>query len=276
MARIIEAHIDATMILHEGGRIAQPNCWYGVWAAHSPNDDLTLTTSHGAFVLNGRKSFCTGAPMVDRALVTVRCPETVLIDVDLTAQHQRTSIDSACWLTPAFADTQTGDITFHDVKVEADDIIGPPNWYLERNGFWSGACGPAACWAGGAQGLIDMALSRFGQRTGDVINDIAIGELTALSELLTALVHQCAFRIDAPRADAAPFDASVALSLRHGIDRSCSEALDLCSRAMGPRGLIFDAIFQQRLLEVQLYARQCHGQHDLALLGSLVRLAGSR
>jgi hypothetical protein len=29
------------------------------------------------------------------------------------------------------------------------------NWYLTRPGFWHGALGPAACWAGGAIGLID-------------------------------------------------------------------------------------------------------------------------
>ena len=35
--------------------------------------------------------------------------------------------------------------------------MGTPGWYVERNGFWHGAVGPAACWAGRAAGLVDAA-----------------------------------------------------------------------------------------------------------------------
>ena len=38
------------------------------------------------------------------------------------------------------------------------DIIGGPGWYLDRPGFWHGACGPAACWASGAIELVDFAM----------------------------------------------------------------------------------------------------------------------
>ena len=30
-------------------------------------------------------------------------------------------------------------------------VLGEANWYVERPGFWQGACGPAAAWAGGAR-----------------------------------------------------------------------------------------------------------------------------
>ena len=34
--------------------------------------------------------------------------------------------------------------------------VGPPNFYLERPGFWFGATGVAACWFGGASGLAEQ------------------------------------------------------------------------------------------------------------------------
>ena len=54
--------------------------------------------------------------------------------------------------------TNTSVINFTASTLPRNAIIGEQDWYLTRPGFWLGACGPAACWAGGAAGLVDAAL----------------------------------------------------------------------------------------------------------------------
>lgn len=160
LARLAEAHWDALAILEEDGRQAQPNCLYGVWASERPGQKLILTKSNGFFLLSGQKAFCGGAGLIDRALVTVNGDEHRLVDIDLRKNAHLIIFDDSEWKTSAFRETRTEGAVLHVVPVSYDDFIGEPNWYLERPGFWHGACGPAACWTGGAAGLVDYAIDQ--------------------------------------------------------------------------------------------------------------------
>src|SRR6202012_5998666 len=66
--------------------------------------------------------------------------------------------------TPTMADTATSSVRFDSVQVPANASLGEPNWYLDRPGFWHGAMGPAAGWAGGALSLVQAA-RRLGLRS---------------------------------------------------------------------------------------------------------------
>ena len=96
--------------------------------------------------------------MVDRALVTVGLPKQLLVEVDLRQNEDRIDADLETWKVDAFRATQTGAITFLNSRLSPNAPVGASGWYLERPGFWHGACGPAACWAGGVAGLLDFAL----------------------------------------------------------------------------------------------------------------------
>lgn len=71
LARLAEAHWDAVAILAESGREARADCIYGVWASERPGQQLTLVSRADSFRVNGQKAFCSGAGLIDRALVTV-------------------------------------------------------------------------------------------------------------------------------------------------------------------------------------------------------------
>ena len=76
LARLLEGHLDALAILAEAGRPAVPGALYGVWASASGGTGLSLSapSDEGASgaVLSGTMRFCSGAELVDRALVTAR------------------------------------------------------------------------------------------------------------------------------------------------------------------------------------------------------------
>ena len=275
IARVVEAHLDAVQILHEAGRVAEPGCWYGVWAADDPSASLSLAAIAGGWELSGLKRFCTGAGLVDRALVTVRIPAALLLDIDLRTEGQRVAVDTSGWVTAAFAATSTAEVVFDRVGLAADAVVGPDGWYLARPGFWHGACGPAACWAGGARGLIDLLVGRaVAAGTADRLSDAATGAMAAIGFQLDALIDHTGRAIDADPLDPARAERR-ALQFRHLVERACTEALDRFGRTLGPRPLAFDAVTSRRCAELQLYLRQCHGEADLAALGAAVRRAGA-
>ena len=272
IARVAEAHTDAISILHEAGRSEVSAALYGVWAAEDSACQLDLVErpgQSGGFVLTGTKAFCTGAAMLDRALVTVRRDACAyLVDIDLRDEH--VTFDDSGWRTPAFSATSTSVATFHDYRVSEADIVGRPGWYLDRVGFWHGACGPAACWAGGAIGLVDHAIGAAGLKPADPHRDAQVGALAALRWQLESLVETAGREIDLQ-----PDDTSAAmqraLMLRHSVERAATAIVDLYGRALGPRPLIQDAEVIRRVSEVLLYIRQHHDEHDLESIGRELR-----
>lgn len=266
IARLVEAHVDAVSILHEAGRVATPSALYGVWAAEGSGTPLRLEGGiHPRLV--GVKPFCTGAGLVDRALVTARVDGGVAL-VDVDARDAAIRFDAADWVVPAFAATQTATATFD--SVEAGDLVGTTGWYLDRVGFWHGACGPATCWAGGVVGLVDRAVELACAKDPEPHRDAHVGALAAIRWELLALLDRAGHEIDAAPTDLVAARVR-ARSFRHLVDRAAAEAIDRFGRAFGPRPLVSDHDVIRRIAEVQLYVRQCHAERDLEALGQEFR-----
>jgi alkylation response protein AidB-like acyl-CoA dehydrogenase len=253
LARLAEAHLDAIAILAEAGMPHKPGL-YGVWAAETAG--LRLELHNGQ--LTGKKMFCSGAGLLDHALVTVG---DRLVDVSLRDHPDTLSVDLSAWKIDAFAETNTAAVTF--AATPAADVVGETRWYLNRPGFWHGACGPAACWAGGAMALYDCAAAQ--QRE----DPHTMAHLAAMHANVWAMAAylQCA----GAEIDSAPCDRQAAiiraLSLRHLIEQAASDILRRFGRAYGPRALAYDAAVSKLYREVELYIRQSHAERDLEVLG---------
>ncbi|MBA3606580.1 MAG: hypothetical protein H0W46_11550, partial [Acidimicrobiia bacterium] len=268
VARLAEAHADALAILGEAGRAGRPGCAYGVWAADDPSTTLELRAAGGGWRLDGAKTFCTGAGIVSRALVTVRTSRGVMLaDVDL--QGSSVEFDTSAWIAAAFSETRTARATFRNHLLDPDDLVGAPGWYLDRVGFWHGACGPAACWAGGAAGLVDWMLETNRGRAAEPHRDAHVGALAALRWRMAGVLDVAGREIDGEHEERKGAHER-ALMLRHDVERAATEVIERIGRAMGPRPLAFDAPVARRIAEVQLYVRQSHAERDLAELGRLL------
>jgi len=259
-ARLAEAHLDATAILAEAGHSADPDASvYGVWAS-SPGSTATLSKDHT--VVRGIKPFCSGVGLVDRALVTVT-------DLD-SEQGCLVEIDTANlkppppWAGHALRDTLTGPADLGSCRVVR--TIGTADWYLDRPGFWHGALGPAACWAGAAAGLVDAALR---DPSEDPHRLAAHGELTALRISMESVLEAAGAATDRDPTDRSKAKQR-ALASRHIIERTASAIADLYSRTVGPRPFVSDPDVVQRHADLHLYVRQHHGARDLELLGRSV------
>ncbi len=282
VARLAEAHTDAVAILHEAGHQPAPGALYGVWASVAPHQPVAplrgelRRSASGGVRLSADKPFASGLGIVDRALVTATCDaiepvdpaqfshvgSSMLVDVDVS-DAPTVSPHLEGWRTEALRGSATGSISFENHPVSPDDVLGSPNWYLDRAGFWHGACGPAACWAGAAAGLVDAA-ERI--TDDDPHRRAHLGALRADAWALAAVLRAAGDEIDDDPADVERATAR-ALSLRQTVERLVADILDRFGRSLGPRPFVGDAEVSQRWSDTYLYIRQHHAERDLERLG---------
>jgi alkylation response protein AidB-like acyl-CoA dehydrogenase len=263
-ARIAEAHTDALAILAECGQIPRSGALYGVWASDAPPSRITCERLDGEWRIEGIKQFCSGAAFVDAALVTAHDTDGILL-LDLPIKDSRVLLQPSAWASPAFADTATTAVKFDGLVISDRHRLGGPGWYLNRPGFWHGSVGPAACWAGGAQCLIDAAA---GLNRRDPHSRAHVGALQATAWGLHAILEQAGREIDADPQDSSDTARTRGLKVRHLIERACTEVLDRFARATGPHLLAYDAQIVRQHQALALYIRQCHGERDLACIPS--------
>jgi alkylation response protein AidB-like acyl-CoA dehydrogenase len=269
LARLAEGHVDAVAILAEAGRAPVPGALYGVWASRSGGAAVRVEQQGEARVLRGTMRFCSGARIVDRALVAVDLsggqPATrLLLDVDVTGPGVHAVPGS--WRTSAMQAADTLDVTFDEVPTSGDDQVGAPGWYVARPGFALGGAGVAAVWWGGAAGLVDRAVEHV--RPGADPHVLAhVGELHAALAAAEALLARTAAELDAnPGAD----NTLPVATLRATVERTVREAVDRVPRVVGPAPLSRDAGLARALADLLLYVRQHHGERDHAALGEQV------
>lgn len=260
VARLAEAHADAVAILEEAGQVPVEGSVYGVWA--SADRRFGVRVDDGGTV-TGTKALCSGLGVVDRALMLVTGGDGEQLLVDVEASGPSVALDTSGWSTSAMADTATGMVHLDRHAVHA--VVGDDGWYLSRPGFWNGAIGPAACWAGAAGGIADHAEAT---NSLDEHQLVARGALRAESALCRTLLSDAGREIDRSPGDAAAARRR-AYVLRHLVERSTSRTVDAFSRAFGPRPFVADGHLAQRVADVTLYVRQQHGDRDLAELGAL-------
>ena len=166
VARTLEPHLDALAILGQAGLTAEPGTW-GVFAAEGPGEPLraTVAPSGSAYVLDGRKHWCSLGGVLDRALLSAWVGgERQLFAVDLS--HPGVTAVTGTWVARGLSAVDSGPVDFAAVPVTA---VGEPGWYLERPGFAWGGIGVAAVWFGGAVGIARRLVAAAANRPPDQV-----------------------------------------------------------------------------------------------------------
>ncbi|GAA4924486.1 hypothetical protein EV188_102969 [Actinomycetospora succinea] len=257
-ARLAEAHLDATTILHElGGPAPSPGSCWGVWAAESGPDALVEKGGR----LTGRKPFCSGAAgPCTHALVTVEGRRLFAIDL----ADAGITVHAGEWQALGMRGSAAATVDLDDVPATE---IGAPGAYLERPGFWHGAIAVAAAWFGGAVGV--AAPLRKACRQGR-LDDHGLAHLGAVDADLAAarsLLLDAAAALDGPGHEENA--RRRALRVRAVVEAAVDSALTRTGRALGPAPVARDADHARRVADLEVYVRQSHAERDLATLGAL-------
>ncbi|MFT3855168.1 MAG: hypothetical protein QM733_20905 [Ilumatobacteraceae bacterium] len=261
--RLVEAHADALAILAEASRDdLASNRWFGVWAARGATP-VVLDRRGDGWRLTGEAPWCSGAGLVDAALVAAdHDGATAIVAVPLDAAG--VTLAPPDWQSPAFPDMDTRTVTF-DVDLPGDALVGDDGWYLGRPGFWHGAVGVAACWAGAAAGLVERVRPIWRDEPHALAH---LGAVDAALWQLAALLDAAGAEIDASPADGAAAHR-LALRVRHVVDVTVADITDRVQRALGPTPLVRVPGLHRLVAECDLFRRQCHAERDLEVLGRL-------
>ena len=99
VGRLLEAHCDATAILAEAGRKLPPNQLAGVWASRHSGGAVRATPHGRHWRLSGSLRFCSGASIIDVALVDVAIDDQFQLVV-VPLREGGVDIDLSDWRHP--------------------------------------------------------------------------------------------------------------------------------------------------------------------------------
>jgi hypothetical protein len=120
-------------------------------------------------------------------------------------------------------------VTFEAMPISRNDFVGPTGFYLSRPGFWHGACAPAACWAGGAAGLVDWAAK---QKRSDSHTLAHFGAMRSSLWIMEMLLHAAGAEIDSSPSNQQAAHLR-ALQVRHLLEVHATDILRRLARAYG-------------------------------------------
>jgi hypothetical protein len=259
LGRLVEAHYDAQSILSEAHVPPMPDKVLAVWASTGRSKVVVGQASNG-FVMNGEQKFCGGAHVIDSALLVVQVPEgEQLLRVDLS--NSGVSVDLGSWKLDAFRDAGIATVSFKQVSVHRDHLIGPVNFYGNRPGFWLGAIRVAAGWAGLVDRLIDQLPETQSAEPYDRVED---GKIAAWRWTIDATLGEAARIIDGPESFD---DKCLALCVRQVVVDAAMQILMTLESRRGPSALAFDSDWNTSCTELRLALGQHHGSRDLRELG---------
>ncbi|WP_198655788.1 acyl-CoA dehydrogenase family protein [Salinicola sp. CR57] len=269
LAKLFEGHTDALAILAEISRLGRypATARWGVWAAEPPFARLTLRQASGRtgalvdgddVVLDGTKAWCSGAHALTHALVTGWFEEIpCLAAVDLS--QPGVQVTTRGWAAVGMAATASVEVEFENVEAT---LVGDPEAYLRRPGFWQGGIGVAACWWGGARRIGETLLA--GATPGDPHRLAHLGMVDLALYNGAARLREAAAWIDAHPAENAQF---IALSVRAAIDDMVATIIEHAGRALGAAPYCRDAAFARMMADLPVFVRQTHAERDLESIG---------
>ncbi|GAB6901663.1 acyl-CoA dehydrogenase family protein [Kineosporia succinea] len=260
VARLAEGHIDALRILHEADRTPVPGAVYGVWASASGGTGLTARRDGEGWVVEGTMRFCSGAWFLDRALTVISTDQGKIM-VDVPVQTSALVRQDGTWPSLGMDASRSVDIQVHDLRVSEADAVGGPGFYLERPGFAIGGVGVAAVWLGGAHGVLRSLLDTVRPERASPHQLAHLGAMsvaiTAADALLTEIARQ-----------EREIDLAGMTAARSAVELAVLEVLTRAPRVSGPNGLCRDGGFAHRLADLEVYARQHHGEADYEQVGA--------
>jgi alkylation response protein AidB-like acyl-CoA dehydrogenase len=271
VGRLAEAHCDALAILAElDVAVGDGAAVWAVWAAEPPTARVAAVKGVDGWVLTGRKAWCSGAGIVDCALVTAHAADGPrLFAVDLHDPGARPADDA--WPATALAGTDTRSVAFADVPAVP---VGRPGEYVGRRGFWLGATGVAAVWYGGARGVGTRLLTAALARPLGDIDRAHLGAVVAALAGARGALRSAAHTFDTSPALTAGSAEVIARGARAVVEDAATAVIDHVGRALGPAPLALDGPHARRVADLQLYLRQSHAERDLAELGARVAESG--
>ena len=269
LIKLYEGHTDALAIMAELSVMpdAPDDARWAMWAAEPPQARVKVreqVSGHdpAQITLDGTKAWCSGAPIVSHALMTVWQADQQRLAAVMLDQPGVTVTERG-WQAVGMQASASVEVDFDNARAT---LIGPLDAYLDRPGFWQGGAGIAACWLGGAHALAQTLKASASSRQDDPLMMAHLGHVDVALQAGLAALRETAGRIDT-----APNEGCQALTLRTRavIEHSVEQIVTHCGRALGAGPFCRDRRFARMMADLPVYLRQSHAERDLSALGRL-------
>lgn len=251
LGRLYEGHEDARSICLELGAGFGEGLAWGTWAA---GGSVRATQSGERFHLTGERHYCSGAGIIDAALVTATADDrTRLFAIDCRVGG--VIPEAGSWPATGMAASASATVRFVDAPACA---IGGLDAYEQRPGFWVGSLNVAACWYGGALGIYRWTVANRG-RSDD---HESLGAMRAEIAVMRALLQSAAREVDALGGCGDAF--ARAMVIRHAVHDGCRRVIALGERLGGSDAIARDARQSRRFADLPVYLSQHRPFRDLS------------
>jgi alkylation response protein AidB-like acyl-CoA dehydrogenase len=265
LGRLCEGHADSLAILAEAGMRPVKGASYGVWASRSKSAATIAERVDGGWRLSGTREFCSGSGIIDRALITATISEGQRM-FDISVAEHVASVTPGSWPSVGMAASMSETLEFSGPLISDEFVVGPSEFYVNRPGFWFGAAGVAACWYGGAVGLVNELAEWIGNEPSEfVLMDLGVA-VSALEAMQHALKN-AANDFDDDPTDEQHRGRFRALVTRQVVHDSAHAILARVASAGGARPLCHDEAQSRRAADLYIYLSQHHGNTDAAEIG---------
>jgi hypothetical protein len=274
VARILDGHLNAVERLRvqapdglgeaELEAIAAGRLRAGVWGADPGPGEGDPARLDGN-VLEGAKTFCSGAGGLDRALVLVRADDgpPLAAWVDLTGPG--TVVDREWFRGPGMRSSASHRVVFEGAPVLA--LFGPPGALVVQPWFSRDAMRTAATWAGAADAAVADALGHLAARgEPSDLEALAAGRLQTWQRSLDLWLDFAAGALDGGSGN----PATVAIQARTAIADAARAILDEAERATGSRPLATGSALDRAGRDLRLFLLQHRLEPILARSGRAV------
>jgi alkylation response protein AidB-like acyl-CoA dehydrogenase len=269
--RLYEGHVNALQLIARLGDETQRvraaddvahGRLFGVWNTQAADGVRIVAADADSVTLAGRKTFCSGAGRVMRAMITAAWPDGAAQLVVVPMDRVDVTIDRSFWKPYGMEDSESYAVDFTGVRLRRSDLIGVPGAYERPPWFIAGASRFVAVQTGGVEQLVAdfAAFVRRRRYHDDPIQLTRLGECTVAARGAVLWVHACA---DAWAAyDEHPHAANDAALLatvdaaRYAVERAALDVAERIERGAGARGLLETEPFARRLRDLRMYLRQ--------------------
>ena len=245
-AEVADEQLDR---VRAGGRLL------GVWGADpKPDEGAPAQVTEGAggdLLLDGAKTFCSGAGGVDAALVAARPlgahgpPQLCLVEIDETV-----TVDRTWFRGSGLRASESHRVSFDSTPVVA--LLGEPGELVREPWFSRDALRTAASWAGMADCAVDDALGHLvDRRRGEGLSELAAGRLTAARGSIDVWLEAAAAAVEA----GTPLK-SLSIRLRAELIRAAELILSEAAVACGSRPFALGSALDRSRRDLQLFTLQ--------------------
>lgn len=285
MGRVLEGHFNAQLLIHQFGSELQKERFsieaiegklFGVWNTQAEEGTELTFTEHGNYLLNGSKTFATGTGYVTRPMITAALPDGSWQMCVLSLDKVEKKIDSSWWNPMGMKSTRSYKISFENVTIEKEHLLGNPGDYYSQPQFSGGAVRFAAVQLGGAEMLLKETIKylKILNRTDDPFQKMRIGQMTIAVTSGNQWLEGAAKRMDDYMNNSSPENAEIFLAytnmMRTAIEQICTEVMALCQKCVGARGLNKPYHFERIIRDLNTYLRQPAPDAALADIGKFI------